>query len=117
MGQFLEIRNHTYHDLTLKFLSKLHVEVTRGPRCQEGYIYLYLNREFYEPNLSAFNSVFGFPPSIDLSYLHVPKEFNPNAFWNFWGYWYDISNSKGTVIRNLYIWVSQRLLTCGLFAK
>jgi len=31
MGQFLETRDHTYHDLTLEFLSTLYVQVTRGP--------------------------------------------------------------------------------------
>jgi len=31
MGKFLEIKEHTYRDLTLEFLSKLPVEVTRGP--------------------------------------------------------------------------------------
>ena len=31
-----------------------------GPRCQEGYISFYLNKEFYELNLSAFNSIFSF---------------------------------------------------------
>jgi len=46
IGQFLEIRDHTYHDLTLAFLSTLHVEVMSGPRCQEGYISLYLKREY-----------------------------------------------------------------------
>jgi len=58
MGQFLEIRDHTYHDLTLEFLNSwispdpakvgptlggvvvvvvvvLHVEITSGPHCQE----------------------------------------------------------------------------------
>jgi len=29
----------------------------------------------------------------------------------------DISNFEGTVIRNPYIRVAQRLLTCGLFAR
>jgi len=36
MGQFLEIKEHAYWDLTLDFLSTLHVEVTRGPQCQVG---------------------------------------------------------------------------------
>ena len=31
MVQFLETRDHTYHDLTLEFLSTLYVQVTRGP--------------------------------------------------------------------------------------
>jgi len=37
IGHFFEIKQHTYWDLTLKFLSTLHVEVTRGPQCQVGY--------------------------------------------------------------------------------
>ena len=77
----LEIRDHTYQDVTLEFLSTLHVEVTSGPRCQESYISFYLNREFYDLNLSVFNSVFGFPPSMDLPYRYVPKDFNSHAFW------------------------------------
>ena len=74
-GQFLKTRDHTYRDLTLEFLSTLHVEVTSGPRCQEGNIFFYHNREFYELNLSFFNSIFGFPPSMGLKYRHVQKEF------------------------------------------
>jgi len=31
IGHFTEIKKHTYRELTLKFLSTLHVEVTRGP--------------------------------------------------------------------------------------
>ena len=42
IGHFLEIKEHTYQDLTLEFLSTLHVEVTRGPQCQAGYISFYL---------------------------------------------------------------------------
>jgi len=36
-------------------------------------------KEFCELNLSAFNSIFSFSPSMDLPYRHVPKDFNPNA--------------------------------------
>jgi len=32
MGQFIEMKDHTYGDLTLELLSTLHVEVTQGPR-------------------------------------------------------------------------------------
>jgi len=32
--------------------------------------------------LSAFNSIFGFPPSMDLPYHNAPKEFHPDAIWN-----------------------------------
>jgi len=38
MGNFLEIKEHTYRDLTLEFLSTLYVEVTTGPQCQARYI-------------------------------------------------------------------------------
>jgi len=31
MSHFLELKEHTYRDLTLEFLRTLHVEVTRGP--------------------------------------------------------------------------------------
>ena len=100
MDQFLETRDHTYQDLTLEFLSTLHVEVMIDIRCQEGYISFYINRKFCELNLSTFNSMFGFPPSIDLPCRHVPKDFNPNAFGYelFEDYWYDTCNSKGTII-------------------
>ena len=37
-----EMKDYTYHDLTLKFLTTLHVEVTSGAQCQEGYISFYL---------------------------------------------------------------------------
>ena len=33
MGHFLELKEHTYRDMTLDFLSTLHVKVTRGPQC------------------------------------------------------------------------------------
>jgi len=99
-------------------LSTLHVEVTSGPRCQEGYILFYLNREFYELNSSAFNSIFHFPPSLDLNQQHVLGEFNHNAFWYTLtsNYHYDASHSKGTIIRNPCIRVAQHVLACGLFA-
>ena len=41
MNYFLELKEHTYKDLTLEFPSTLHVEVTRGPQCQAGYISFY----------------------------------------------------------------------------
>ena len=40
MGHFIDMKVHTYRDLTLEFLSTLHVEVSRGPQCQVGYISL-----------------------------------------------------------------------------
>ena len=81
MGQFLEIEEYTYGDLTLESLSTLHVKVTRGSQCQAGYISFYLQDQLYELNLDTFNSIFGFPPSTDLPNRQVPREFNPNAFW------------------------------------
>ena len=42
MSHFLELKEHTYRDLTLEFLSTLHVEVTRGPQGQAGYTLFYL---------------------------------------------------------------------------
>jgi len=41
MGHFLELKGHMCGDLTLKFLSTLHVAITRGPQCQAGYIVLF----------------------------------------------------------------------------
>jgi len=32
MGQFIETQDYTYRDLTIKFLSTLHVKVTSGLR-------------------------------------------------------------------------------------
>jgi len=42
MGHFLAIKEHTYRDLALEFLSALYVEVTKGPQCQARYISFYL---------------------------------------------------------------------------
>jgi len=52
MGQFIEMKDHTCHDLTLEFLGTLYVEVTSGAQCQEGYISFYLQGQLYELNLS-----------------------------------------------------------------
>ena len=78
IGNFLEIRDHTYRDLTLDFLSTLHSDITSGPRCQEGYISLYLNKKFYELNLSSFNQVWTCPINMSLKNLtrmHFGKKF------------------------------------------
>ena len=80
MSHFLELKEHTYRDLTLEFLSTLHVEVTKGPQCQAGYISFYLQGQFYELNLDTFNSIFDFSPSMDIPNRQVPCEFNPNTF-------------------------------------
>ena len=80
IGQFIEMKDHTYRNLTLEFLSTLHVEVTQEPQCQADYISFYLQGQFYELNLSAFNDIFGFPPSLDLLLHQVSREFNLNAF-------------------------------------
>ena len=42
IGQFIGLRDHTYCNLTLEFLSDLHVDIIQGSRCQEGYISFYL---------------------------------------------------------------------------
>jgi len=42
IGHFIEMKEHTYQDLTLEFLGTLHVEVARGRKCQAGYILFYL---------------------------------------------------------------------------
>jgi len=46
MGHFIEIKEHTYQDLTLEFLSTLYVEVAQGPQCQAGYISFYFQGNF-----------------------------------------------------------------------
>jgi len=119
MGHFLEINEQTYWDLTLEFLSTLHVEVTRGPQCQAEYVSFYLLGQFYKMNLGTFNSIFGFPPSKDLSSQQVPRKFNPNAFWGevSGSVRYNTSLSKCTYIRNPYIRVAQHILACSLFAR
>ena len=66
IGHFVEIKEHTYRDLTLEFMSTLHVEVTRGSQCQAGYIFFYFQGQFYELNIGTFNSIFSFPPGMDL---------------------------------------------------
>jgi len=42
MSHFIKIKDHTYRDLTLEFLSTLHVEVTSTPQCQVEYVSFYL---------------------------------------------------------------------------
>ena len=42
MSHFIKIKDHAYRDLTLKFLSILHVEVTNGPQHQARYVSFYL---------------------------------------------------------------------------
>jgi len=100
-GQFLEARDRTYHDLTLKFLSTLHVEVISVPYYQEGYISFYLNRKVYELNLDTFNSIFGFSPSLDLPIAMLLKNLVIILFEGAITetYQYDTSHSKGTIIR------------------
>jgi len=62
-------------------LSTLYVKVTSGAQCQEGYMSFYLLGQFYEINLSAFNEIFRFPPSLDVTLRTVSRQFNPSAFW------------------------------------
>jgi len=64
MEHFIERKDHTYHDLTLEFLSALHVEVTSGAQCQEGYISFYLLGLFYDLNLSAFHEILKFSTKV-----------------------------------------------------
>jgi len=33
MGHFINIKEQTYQDLTLEFLSTIYVEITQGPQC------------------------------------------------------------------------------------
>jgi len=42
MGHFIKTKEHTYLNLIVEFLNTLHVEVTRGPQSQAGYIQFYL---------------------------------------------------------------------------
>jgi len=118
VGHFLEIKEHTYRDLTLEFLSTLHVEVTRVPQCQAGYMSFYLLRQLYELNLGTFNSIFGFPPSMDLSHRQVLGEFNLNVFLSelSGSVRYSTSSLKCTHNRNPCIRVAQRILACSLYA-
>jgi len=106
MGQFLEIKEHTYRDLTLEFVSTLHVEVTTGAQCQAGNISFYLQGQLYELNLGTFISIFGFPP--DLPNHQVPRKFNSNAFWGelSGSVRYITTSSKCSHIRNPYIRVA-----------
>jgi len=76
MRHFIEIKQHTYWDLTLELLSALQIEITKGPQCQVGYILFYLQGQLYELNLGTFNDTFSFPPSMDLSNRQVHREFN-----------------------------------------
>ena len=73
----------------------------------------------YELNLGTFKSIFGFPPSMDLSYRQVSHEFNPNAFLGelLESVRYSTSSSKCTYIRNPCIRVAQRILAYSLFAR
>jgi len=113
MGHFIEIKEHTYQDLTVEFLCTLHGEV-RGPQCQAGYVSFYLQGQFYAWNLSTFNTRVGFPPSMDLSNRQVPREFNLNAFWGELSgdFRYSTSFFKCTHITNPYIRVGSAYSCC-----
>jgi len=119
MEHFIKRKDHTYRDLTLEFLSTLHVEVTTGAQYQAGYLSFYLLGQFYEMNLSAFNEIFGFPLSLDVTLRKVPCQFNPSAFWFelAGNYNYHTSSCKCTQIRNPCIRVAQRLMASGIFAR
>ena len=119
MGQFIEMKDHTCHDLTLEFLSTLHVEVTSGAHCQEGYISFCLQGQFYELKSSAFNEIFGFPPGLDVLIRKVTHQFNPNVFWHeiAGGYNYSTSLWKCTHVRNPCFRVAQRIMAFSIFAR
>jgi len=72
MGQFIEMEDHAYCDLTFEFFSTLNVEVTSGAQ-RQVYISFYLQGQFYELNSSAFNEIFGFSPSLDVTMRKVPR--------------------------------------------
>ena len=67
MDQFIKMKDNTYRVLALEFLSTLHVKVTSGAQCLEGYILFYLQGRFYKLNLSAFSEIFGFPPGLNVT--------------------------------------------------
>jgi len=119
MGQFIKMKYHTYRDLTLELSSTLHVDVTSGAQRQEGYISFYLQGQFYELNLSTFNEIFGFSPSLDVLMRRVPRQFNSNVFWHeiAGDYNYNTSSCKCTHIRNSCIRVAQHIMALGIFAK
>ena len=62
----------------------------------------YLLGQFYEINLSAFNEIFRFPPSLDVTLRTVSRQFNPSAFWLeiVGNYNYNTSSCKCTQLRN-----------------
>jgi len=86
---------------------------------KRGYISFYLQGQFYELNLSAFNEIFGFSPSLDVSMRKVPRQINSNAFWLFIArdYNYNTSSCKCTHIRNPCIRVAQRIMALRIFAR
>ena len=87
--------------------------------CQAGYMSFYFQGQLYKLNFGSFNSIFDFPPSIDLSHRQVPREFNRNTFWDelSGSVRYSTSSSKCTHIRNPCIRVAQRILACFLIAR
>jgi len=119
VGHYIEIKEHTYRNLTLEFLGTLHIEVTRGPQCQARYISFYLQGQLYELNLGTFNIIFDFSPCMDLLNWRVPREFIPNPFWGelSGSVRYNTSSSKCTHIRNPCIRVAQRIQAYCFFAR
>ena len=75
--------------------------------------------EFYNINLVAFNDIFGFLPNLDLFDRRISQNFNPNSFSSHikGDYHYDSSTSKGIIIRNICIPLSQNLLVCRIFVR
>ena len=69
--------------------------------------------------MSAFNEIFEFPPSSDVTMRKVPRQFNLNAFWFeiMGNYNYYTSSCKCTQIRNPCMRVAQRIMALGNFAR
>ena len=85
---------------------------------RQGYISFYWQGQFYELNLSRFNEIFGFPPSLHVSIRKVPRQFNPNAFWQEIGRTTTIIPLHVcTHIRNPCIQVAQHIIALDIFAR
>ena len=70
-------------------------------------------------NLSAFNEIFGFPPSLDVTLRTVPRQFNPSAFWleTAGNYNYNTSSCKCTQIKKPCIQIAQHIMASGIFVR
>jgi len=78
IGQFIEMKDHTYHDLTLNFLV---FYMSRSPvELNVQWVIYHFICKFNELNLCAFNEIFDFLPNLDVTMHKVPRQFNPNVF-------------------------------------